>query len=44
MTDLPSTAAEPDYICDVCEDDFCGHCTGCMCPDCPATAPSTVES
>ncbi|MFJ1757332.1 hypothetical protein [Kitasatospora sp. NPDC088134] len=24
----------PVYICDVCEDDFCGHCTGCMCPDC----------
>ena len=26
--------AAPDYICDVCEDDFCGHCSACTCPAC----------
>ncbi|RPE34956.1 hypothetical protein [Kitasatospora cineracea] len=28
------TAAEPEYVCDVCEDDFCGHCSACTCPAC----------
>ena len=30
--------AGPVYICDVCEDELCGHCTGCTCPDCRAAA------
>lgn len=28
------TPAAPEYVCDVCEDDVCGHCPACTCPAC----------